>query len=206
MPFRWQGKHLLLTWPQSDFSLDGCQDFLRHSFERATFIRVSSERHADGELHRHAYLNFPQRFSFTNERRADFGGRHAHIQLRINNPAAALTYVSKDGDFIDWGEIPDLDEVERKESRNELWGRLLDEATDASNFLQLVREASPYDFCTRYQQLDAMARAVFKPPAQPVPEFDPEDFDLPDTITGWMEEEFNQEVSHRDLLTKRDTS
>jgi hypothetical protein len=158
MPFRWQGKHLLLTYPQSDFSLDGCKEFLRHSFERATFIRVCSETHESGELHRHAYLYFPRRFSFTNERRADFGGRHPHIQLRIDNPAKALEYVTKDGDFVDYGDIPDLESPERKESRNELWGRLLDEATDSGHFLQLVREASPFDFCTRYVVLATTTR------------------------------------------------
>lgn len=46
----------------------------------------------------------------------------------------------------------------------------------------------------RYTQLDAMARAVFRPPVEPVPEFDPEDFDLPDTIQQWLEKEFDQEV------------
>lgn len=139
----------MLTYPQSDFSLEGCNEFLRKAFPAARFVRVSSERHQDGELHRHAYVFFPRRFSFSNERRADFGGRHPHIQLRINNPGAALDYVSKDGDFVDWGDVPDASAPERKESRNELWGRLLDEATDASHFLQLVREASPFDFCTR---------------------------------------------------------
>lgn len=154
MPFRWQGRHLLLTWPQSDFSLDGCQDFLRRSFPRATFIRVCSERHDTGELHRHAYLFFPKRFSFTNERRADFGGRHCNISLRIDSPEKAFRYAGNPDkpsyiEHIDWGEVPDFNEAERKESRNELWGRLLDEATNPDHFLQLVREASPFDYCTR---------------------------------------------------------
>lgn len=197
MSFRWQGKYLLLTYPQSDFSLDECLSFLRSAASLAIFIRVCSEQHESGELHRHAFIVFRKRFSFTSERRFDFKDRHPNIKPRVDSPAGALNYVSKDGNFVDWGDCPNFGETERvpKESRNELFGRLLDEATNAEHFLQLVREASPYDFCTRYSQLDTMARAVFRPKVEPVPEYDPEDFDLPDTIVQWLEKEFDPEVS-----------
>lgn len=39
-----------------------------------------------------------------------------------------------------------------------------------------------------------MASAVFPPAVQPVPEFEPEDFDLPDTIQGWLDSDFEKEV------------
>jgi hypothetical protein len=48
-----------------------------------------------------------------------------------------------------------------------------------------------------------MARAVFRPKVEPVPEFDPEDFDLPDTIQGWLETDFDQEVRDCDSQSIR---
>lgn len=152
MPFRWQGKFLLLTYPRSDFSLHECLEYLRSKASSARFITVAHELHVDGESHRHALLVFDKRFSFENERRFDFRGRHCNIRGRIDNPRAAYDYVRKEQrEFVEWGTLPDFDAPRRPhgESRNELWGRFLAEATDASHFLQLVREASPFDFCTR---------------------------------------------------------
>lgn len=195
MPFRWQGKYLLLTYPLSDFPLDEFLSFLRSPGvgERAVFIRVCHELHQSGDSHRHALLVFDKRFSFTSERRFDFRDRHPNIRGRIDSPADALDYVSKDNNYLDYGICPDF-ESNKKESRNELWGRLLDEATSPSDFLSRVRAASPYDFATRYTALEAMARAVFRPDTSYASEHDPEDFDLPDTIQGWLEKEFDQEV------------
>lgn len=199
MPFRWQGKYLLLTYPQSDFDLNELLHFLRSETRRAVFIRVTSERHECGTLHRHAFICFDKRFSFTNERRFDFRERHPNIKSRIDSPAGALAYCgnpAKPGyvDHVDWGDCPDFGATERKESRNELWGRLLDEATSPGEFLQLVRENAPYDFAVRYQQLDTMARAVYQRRPAYESEYTHEDFNLPDTIDQWMETEFDQEV------------
>ncbi|AVK87313.2 replication associated protein [Termite associated circular virus 3] len=163
MPFRWQGKYLFLTYPRSDFSLDESLHFFRSQAKQATFIRVSSERHEDGSPHRHVFIAFDKRFSFTNERRFDFRERHPNIQSRVDNPAACLDYVSKDGVFVDYGSVPDFNTStsEPRESRNQLWGRLLDEATSASHFLQLVRENSPYDFATRVSSLFTIRTAPY---------------------------------------------
>lgn len=154
MNFRWQGKYLLLTYPRSDFSLDDCLQFLRTRAKSAVYITVAHELHDDGTPHRHALLVFDRRFSFENERRFDFADRHCNIRGRVDSPSGAYAYVRKEGrEFVEWGVLPDFESAGRKgrgESRNELWGRLLDEATDACHFLQLVREASPFDFCTRW--------------------------------------------------------
>lgn len=203
MPFRWQGKYLFLTYPRSNFNHDEFISFIRSKGGRhVAFIRVVSELHDDGGPHRHSFIAFSKRFSFESESRFDFAGHHPSIERKVRDPAASLRYCGnpdKPGyvSHTDWGEIPDFDKDDApRESRQQLWGRLLDEATSASQFLQSVRENAPYDFATRYQQLEGMATAVFR---QRTPYSSPhefEDFALPDTIEGWLEKEFDQEVSY----------
>lgn len=194
MPFRWQGKYLLLTYPNSDFDLNGALHFIR-SQGKPCFARICHELHDDGRPHRHAFVVYERRFSFTNERRFDYLDRHPNIAPRVDSPQGALDYVSKSGTYIDWGTLPDFAANDPpRESRNALWGRLLDEATSPSSFLQSVRENAPYDFATRYTQLETMANIVFKHRTPFESVHDAEDFTLPDTITGWMEKEFDPEV------------
>ncbi|AVK87315.1 replication associated protein [Termite associated circular virus 4] len=193
--FRWQGKYLFLTYPQSDFNLDGAVHRLREQGGRhVTFVRVCSEQHQSGELHRHALLCFGKRVSFTDQRRFDIDGRHPKWERYTRSPAKAAEYIAKEGEYVDWGETPDFSTPECRESRNELWGRLLDEATTPESFMSLVRQFAPYDFATRYQALHTMATSVFhrRSPHQS-PHDMVEDFQLPDTIERWLEEEFDQE-------------
>lgn len=199
--FRWQGKYLFLTWPQSDFDLDGAIHRLREQGGRnVTFIRLCSERHQCGALHRHALLCFGKRVSFTDERRFDIDDRHPKWERYTRAPARAAHYVGnpeKPGyvAHVDWGEVPDFAAAEPGESRSALWGRLLDEATDPDSFMSSVREHAPYEFCTKFQALHSMATTVFQRRSPHTSQFDlVDDFRLPDTIENWMEKEFDQEV------------
>lgn len=202
---------MFLTYAQVNDELSSRQllDFITGSARRKPgFCLVGRERHADGGTHFHVFVDWVKRFSFTNERRFDWAGHHPNISP-VNSPAACLEYCSKDNDTLEFGTRPDFNEAERKESRNELWGRLLDEATSPSDFLQRVRENAPYDFAVRYQQLDTMARTVFQRRPEYESEYAHEDFDLPDAVDQWMAQEFDQEVcllafsvpvGHHDLL------
>ncbi|AVK87309.2 replication associated protein [Termite associated circular virus 1] len=193
MSFRWQGRYLFLTYAQAgnDFTPNELITFIRESGRKQPgYILIGKERHQDGGLHYHCFVDWVKRFSFTNAARFDFGGHHPNISP-VNSPKACLDYCSKDGDTTSWGTPPDLDSNHR-ESRNELWSRLLDTATNPPEFLQLVREHAPYDFATRYTQLDTMARAVYRPRTNFTSEFEHEDFTLPEGIEGWISSLFTK--------------
>lgn len=63
---------------------------------------VSSEKHEDGSLHRHALLQFSKPFRTRSETIFDIQGFHPNIQS-ARNPAATDKYVKKDQDFIEHG-------------------------------------------------------------------------------------------------------
>jgi len=99
--FQLNARTLLLTWPRCDLPLEELQSFLQ-SFD-PVYTCVSSERHEDGSLHRHAVVQFSKPFRTRNSACFDFKGSHPNIQ-GAKKPAAALEYVKKDGDFIEKGD------------------------------------------------------------------------------------------------------
>lgn len=202
MTFRWQGRNLFLTYSQTnhhDATKENLLAFITGlGRSKPVFVLVGRERHRDGGTHFHVFLHYERRFSFTNERKFDWLGYHPNIST-ANNPTACVAYCSKDEDTITSGDLPDFDAAGGRESRNELWGRLLDEATSPGDFLQRVREAAPYDFATKYQQLEAMASVVFKRREPFQSDYCAEDFTLPDTICEWLEKDFDPEVSFLEI-------
>lgn len=193
MPFRFQGRYLFLTYSQCNVSADTLIQHIRAQRE-PEFILVGLEQHADGGEHRHIFVDFGRRFSFTNERRFDVSGHHPNI-ARPRSPKDCLAYCAKDGNTTTYGTLPSHLDEDVKESRNQLWGRLLDEATSRESFLSAVRAVDPFVFATRYQALAAMAAEVFKPADTYENLYEPQDFRLPAGIEEWMVEQFDQEVS-----------
>lgn len=102
--FRIQAKNFSLTYPQSDFSLEDGLTYLRNkTFVDATPIHViiCSETHADGTLHRHAYVKYARKINLRNQRFFDFGTSHPNIQA-TTNVNAWINYIKEDGDFLEW--------------------------------------------------------------------------------------------------------
>lgn len=201
MPFKWRGKNLFLTYPQCDVEPRDLLTFLRRPRGgvggNPTYILVGRERHQDGNFHLHAFAVSQRRWVFESESRFDYQDHHPNIAGNVHHPAECLAYCEKDGDTVEWGTRPNFDETTevQRESRSALWARLLDTATSPSNFLQLVREADPYTFATRYQQLEGMANSVFRQRERYVSPYDPyEDFDAPPAVHDWLASQFDQEV------------
>lgn len=113
-PYRLQGKHLSLTYPRCDASLEDLLTYLRNKQSGSRVVRaviVSSETHEDGGLHRHAYIQFDGRINVSNARFFDFGNFHPNVQA-CRNVEAWKNYVRKDGTFLEWeSDIEDVDLV-----------------------------------------------------------------------------------------------
>lgn len=103
--FRVQGTHFSLTWPQSNFPINECLEFLRDLRIGAGSVVeaiVCSETHESGELHRHGYVRFNRRVDLRDPNKFDFSGRHANVQ-RTQNVPAWKNYIREDGDYVEWG-------------------------------------------------------------------------------------------------------
>lgn len=104
MPFKFDSQHFFLTYPQSDIEHEVIAAAIR-SIASVDWLRVCTEKHADGNKHLHAVGRFAKRFQSRNERVFDVEGRHPKIEP-VRSIAKALAYVSKDGDYTDFGTVP----------------------------------------------------------------------------------------------------
>lgn len=113
VPFRVQATSFSLTWPQSNFNINDCLNFLKSiTIGRASVVEVivCSEQHQSGDLHRHGYVRFNRRVDLRDSSRFDFEGRHANVQRTTNVPAWK-NYIREDGDFVEWNSDPQTDNL-----------------------------------------------------------------------------------------------
>lgn len=104
MPFKFDSQAFFLTYPHSEVTHDELAEHIR-SIAAVDWLRVCTERHADGEPHLHAVGRFSKRFQTRNERIFDCQGRHPKIEP-VRSVGRALAYVSKDGNYTDYGLVP----------------------------------------------------------------------------------------------------
>lgn len=102
MPFRVQGKFIFLTYSQANFDTN---DFQAHLLSKGGIRRIiiCSEKHSDGNEHRHAGIEFESRRDIRNERLFDFKGFHPSIE-RAKNWKKCVRYCRKDGEYSYWPE------------------------------------------------------------------------------------------------------
>nr|WAE42523.1 MAG: replication associated protein [Cressdnaviricota sp.] len=104
MPFKFDAQVFFLTYPRCDVSIEELYAALV-TVCPVKWARICSEQHADGGRHLHAVGSFDKRFQSKNERIFDIQGNHPNIQ-RCRSIKQSLGYVSKDGDYQDFGTIP----------------------------------------------------------------------------------------------------
>lgn len=102
MTFRHAARFTFLTYPQCSLTMDQLQAFLIEK-GYATGI-VCTELHEDGNAHLHAAIDYGKRHDVRNERYYDLEGFHPNIQ-RCRSWAAAVNYVKKDGEYMEWGTV-----------------------------------------------------------------------------------------------------
>lgn len=106
MVFRCDAKNFFLTYPQANniSSKQQLLEFLRDKREGVSYICVGQESHQDGNTHYHALIRYKGRFNCKNDRFFDFKEHHPNIQ-GAKHPEKVKKYVTKDGDFIEWGDL-----------------------------------------------------------------------------------------------------
>jgi len=189
MPPAFEGSSFLLTYPQSDFNLVDFQTHLK-SLPDYKYSLISSEKHVDESLHRHAIVYFSkrQRLSATF---FDYVGRHPNVKpvgKKVSDWTNTTNYVKKDGEFIEEG-------IPRHE--RSIWAQVTD-AKSRDEALQLIKQEKPRDFVLQRRSIEYYLDTVL--PVREGPQYSGrslDEFVLPDSLQDWILE------SYRYVLTLR---
>jgi hypothetical protein len=169
----------LLTWPQVGPDLNGRElaQFLRTRRRKETDpipkVKLARERHKDGGWHFHAYVDFGKAFSTRDCRYFDFEGHHCNIEKVTRTPRIAYEYPGNpDKDDAEFSEIicddfpPDyLINDTKKESKDQVFGRMIDEAESKDQFLENMKNYAAKTLVTSFNNVHAFANYWFKPKA-----------------------------------------
>lgn len=137
---------------------------------------VGRELHEDGFPHLHAFVCFTKQKDVRNPRYFDFRGHHGNYQSCIDT-LAWITYCKKDGDFIEWGDVP---KAKRK------WNEVLS-AGSKEEALSIAAEVSPRDYVLSFDRIESFLAKKFKPV---LPEYTP-DFTfqtIPNIVQVWKDQ------------------
>lgn len=110
MPFRFAASNVFLTYSNQEggWGEPNLQDLFEHlkSFTNKPikYIVASKEQHQDGSPHFHAFISFARRIDTTNPRFFDYNGWHPKVEA-VRSCVRAVSYVKKDGEFLEEGEL-----------------------------------------------------------------------------------------------------
>jgi len=173
MAFRFQGRHVFLTYPQTAIRHEVIVEKLRQIDD---FIAHSScnELHQDGSPHVHVLLRFARKIHHRDARRWDIEGRHPNVSAP-RAIAATRDYIKKHGDFIEDG----WDEPAKP------YSKCLADADSKEEFLQEIRTHHTRDYVLQYDRIVSMADAHWSIPTAPyAPEFTT--FNPPQPLVEWI--------------------
>lgn len=182
MPAAFEGSSFIITYPQSDFALDGVHVFLK-SLPHVQYVLSCSEKHADGGWHRHCVVHFSARQRLA-ARAFDYEGRHPNVKAvgrRKDDWERVCAYVRKDGEFLEWGTPRHAANV---------WSAIATAGSRQEAQDLLLRER-PRDAVLNARNFDYWLDKMF--PVQALASFTPrpaESFVLPDSLLEWQLENF----------------
>jgi len=184
MPFRINAKSFIVTYPQCSLDKEWVAHWFGTRYETLGG-RVAKERHADGEPHIHVVFHMERALQSRNERvfDIDYEGRvyHPNIQSTRCLPAA-YEYLTKDGDYQDWGTVPKNTTV--------TWGDVAS-ATSKEEALRLAKEKSPRDYVLNYEKLLSFCEHHFADKPEPYEPIFNDFLGLPEPIQQWVDQRLN---------------
>lgn len=170
MPFRFQGKNLLLTYSQvqnvSAFTdrPDSHFDFVSTVVRPPDVYRLGRESHEDGGTHFHVFVSWEDRVSFRNEHALDFAGVHPNIAPIRKTPEKAWRYSGKDDDIIHERGRIDGPTGAPKGNDDSVWAEALN-ADTTEQFLCHLRSNAPRHYVIYHEQLVRFTETHFAPRA-----------------------------------------
>lgn len=183
MPAAFEGSSFLLTYPQSDFDLQTFQDYLK-TLPDYKYSLVSSEKHDDGALHRHAVVLFSKRQRLSSSF-FDYLERHPNVKpvgRKKSDWTNCTTYVKKDGDFLEHGQ---------PRHETSVWAEIAS-ANSREEALRLIQTEKPRDFVLQQRNIDYYLDKVF--PVQTNSSYtgrSADEFVLPEPLQDWVLESYS---------------
>lgn len=192
MPFRANAVNFFLTYSQCTLERQTLLDFFQGLDPAPVWGIVAKELHQNGGQHYHCVFGYAEKRDIRNERYFDIEGFHPNI-TSPRSLAKVAKYVTKDGDSVSWGVLPDC-------LLKSSWGDIITNAPSPRRFMKSVLTTYPKEYATRYQALEYMAERHFKKTREAyVTEFD--DFpNLPDNLNDWCVNEFEGRHPRRKSL------
>lgn len=183
MAFRLSTKNFFLTYPslsREQDDKDGLLSFLSENFEQfePSYICVARELHEDGTPHLHAVVVCTRRRDIRNAHILDFRGKHGNYK-QCRDLSASVTYIQKDGDFVEEGERPS---GRTKRSYSSLVA-----CTTAEQFWELASTEFSRDYIINHERLEYVANKLFKPS---LPEYTPSFTfsSIPPIVDQWLQQ------------------
>lgn len=168
-------KHLLLTYAQCG-ALDPFTVSDHLSALSAECI-VGRERHADGGIHLHVFVDFGRQFSSRKVDIFDVGGYHPNIARVGRTPWKAYDYAIKDGDVCAGGlDRPAETSGNGFSETDTTWHTIL-EAETAEEFWELCHVLAPRDVARSFPSLQKYCDWRYRPAARPYSTPDGFEFD-----------------------------
>lgn len=190
MDFRLATKNLFLTYPRCDLPKEEILQFLSDKLaDRNPHIRVARELHEDGHPHLHCFIRLERKLQTRTNRYFDYNGHHPNIQSRLRDLAACFEYVSKDNDFVDYGQPKPC-------SRSDKWKTIASSETE-EEFWTSIRENASRDLVLNLEKLQYYAQykfgkqtSAYTPPARPFP-----NLQRHQPLVDWVDTSLTFEVS-----------
>lgn len=185
MAFRFSRRYALFTYAQCG-NLDPWEVSNLFSDLRAECI-VGREEHSDGGLHLHAFVDFGRKYTTTDKRKFDVGGRHPNVLLCLRTPHKMWDYATKDGNVVAGGlERPAGGEVSQSSVE---WDQIAN-APNIDEFWDLLRELAPRSLLTSFNSLKSYAEWNYRPIRTPYSSPEGIEFDLSAApgLSDWVQE------------------
>ncbi|XP_028055415.1 uncharacterized protein LOC114259583 [Camellia sinensis] len=200
--FRVQNKNIFLTYPRCSVPKERLLEKIRELFTNRppNYVRVAHELHEDGEPHLHALVQFPYRFQTQDERffdvTDDHTNRHFHPNIQgANNHQVVLEYISKYGDYTEWGEFCERGRCVNRENKENVYHEALAAGSKQEALVALVRNGDPKCFWLNYDKLSSnYDRISFTPPLPYVHQFTDTVWIVPTAIQQWVAENISDET------------
>lgn len=164
MPRAWKfsGRYALLTYSQAnDLDPDRIGRYLDGL--QAQYV-IGRERHSDGNLHYHAFVDFGREFTTRDPRAFDIDLFHPNFLPGRRTPKRMYDYATKDGDIVAISGDFDFDGPEQsgRTTKSGAWAEIIASDTEAS-FFESVARLDPRALACNFSSLQCYARWKYRP-------------------------------------------
>lgn len=183
-------RSVLITWPQSgDLTKEALLEGLRNiPALPIQYIIIGKEQHATtGGVHLHAYIVCERKCHIRSATNVfTFNGNKPNFAVsRVQRHTSGITYVSKDGDFIEWGVRP---EEKKRNVKGEVFLKHTEESRDANALVRklLSDPVTAWDTARSFGAVTKAAEYIFPGTRLGGCPWELEDFKTPPSLLEWV--------------------